>query len=242
MGNFRFRTYSSMNWKSIALKMLLFAFFFQLHASSSAQKKLKEDQSYGWITGLVVDKQNQPLISATIFVFNDGKLVGANISDYDGLFKVAPLEEGCYDVLCTIEDDSIFFRNQLVKRGERTICNVKMAKLFKRFNAEYNCSKWQRLPETVKTEIFGRITDTQGKSIANAIVQAFAQGKLIKRRFANLNGEFSISLLDTGKYDLLINSRGYDSITIKNIALSNRKYQKDIVMVRNGTPVNEEDD
>lgn len=92
----------------------------------------KEDQkqlSTGEIRGQVVDDKKEPLLSATIQVFQNGKLMGGNVSDFDGMYIVKPLEPGYYDVVCSFTTyDSITMTRVIVQPGSATTQNFTMAR------------------------------------------------------------------------------------------------------------------
>jgi hypothetical protein len=50
------------------------------------------------IRGLVVDEKEEPIINATIQVYLNGILKGGNVSDFDGVYYIGPLDTGHYDV------------------------------------------------------------------------------------------------------------------------------------------------
>lgn len=73
----------------------------------------------GELRGKVLDDKKEPLLAATIQVFQRGKLMGRTVTDFDGEYIVAPLEPGYYDVLCTFTGyDSLMLTMVIVSPGK----------------------------------------------------------------------------------------------------------------------------
>jgi Carboxypeptidase regulatory-like domain/TonB-dependent Receptor Plug Domain len=79
------------------------------------------------IAGTVADDKKEPLINATVQVFQGGILKGGTVTDYDGNFSIKPLEPGYYDVIALYNGyDSMKITNVIVVPGERTTQNFTM--------------------------------------------------------------------------------------------------------------------
>ncbi|MES2702291.1 MAG: carboxypeptidase regulatory-like domain-containing protein [Bacteroidota bacterium] len=65
---------------------------------STAEQQPTESAGRAGIKGKVVDDKMEPLLNATVQVFQNGILKGGAVTDYDGHYEVKPLEEGIYDV------------------------------------------------------------------------------------------------------------------------------------------------
>lgn len=101
------------------LRYLLLFVFTGLSGSVFAQE----------IAGKVVDEKKEPLLSATIQVYQGGILKGGNVTDYDGFFVVKPLDPGNYDVLVTYAGyDSVMVTKVVVPPGGRVTQNFTMTR------------------------------------------------------------------------------------------------------------------
>lgn len=81
----------------------------------------------GEIAGKVVDEKKEPLLSATVQVYQGGILKGGNVTDFDGNYSVKPLEPGYYDVLVSFTGyDSMIVTRVIVQPGSRTTQNFSM--------------------------------------------------------------------------------------------------------------------
>ncbi len=81
----------------------------------------------GEIAGKVLDEKKDPLLSATVQVFQGGILKGGNVTDFDGLYSIKPLDPGKYDVLVSYTGyDSVMITNVVVQPGGKTPLNFNM--------------------------------------------------------------------------------------------------------------------
>lgn len=86
----------------------------------------------GEIGGKVFDDKKEPLISATVQIFQGGILKGGNVTDFDGFYLVKPLDPGYYDVLVTYAGyDSMMVTRVVVQPGSRTTENFTMQRASK---------------------------------------------------------------------------------------------------------------
>ncbi len=84
----------------------------------------------GAITGTVLDDKKEPLLNATVQVFQGGILKGGNVTDFDGVFVIKPLDPGYYDVLVTyVGYDSVKVIKVPVMAGTQTRQNFRMTPL-----------------------------------------------------------------------------------------------------------------
>ena len=99
------------------LRYLLLFVFTGLSGSVIAQE----------IAGKILDTKKEPLINATVQVYQGGILKGGNVSDYDGNFLVKPLDPGYYDVLVSFTGyDSVMITKVVVQAGGRTTQNFEL--------------------------------------------------------------------------------------------------------------------
>jgi hypothetical protein len=83
----------------------------------------------GEIAGKVLDDKKEPLINATVQIFQGGILKGGNVTDFDGFFSVKPLDPGVYDVLASFTGfDSLMFTKVIVQPSGKTIQNFSMSR------------------------------------------------------------------------------------------------------------------
>ncbi len=86
----------------------------------------------GEIAGKVLDEKKEPLLSATVQVYQGGILKGGNVTDFDGIYSVKPLEPGYYDVVVSFTGyDSIMVTRVIVEPGHRTTQNFTMSRASK---------------------------------------------------------------------------------------------------------------
>lgn len=80
------------------------------------------------ITGRVLDETKQPMINAVVQVFNSGGMVvGATVTDFDGIYLVKPLDPGYYNVLVRYAGyDSALTTGVIVHPGASTTLNFNM--------------------------------------------------------------------------------------------------------------------
>ena len=72
-----------------------------------------------------------------------------------------------------------------------------------------------------KATIKGSVTDQNGSVLPNATVQIIDLAKGTKRAVeTNETGDYQISLIQAGAYDLEISAKGFENATIKNLQLS----------------------
>ena len=91
------------------------------------------------IAGRVLDETKQPLINATVEVFRGDTLKGGNVADYDGNYRIKPLDSGYYDVLFIYAGyDSVTKTDVLVTPGQRTTVNVSMKKRLRKLRMIHN--------------------------------------------------------------------------------------------------------
>ncbi len=80
------------------------------------------------ISGTVVDFRKEPVINATIQVFQSGVLKGGTISDFDGNYSIKPLDSGNYDVLV--------FKSGYVARHMKAVVVGKQEKVWLNFTLD----------------------------------------------------------------------------------------------------------
>lgn len=81
----------------------------------------------GEIAGKVLDEKKEPLLSATVQVYQGGILKGGNVTDFDGNYSVKPLDPGYYDVLVSFTGyDSMMVTRVIVQPGGKTTQNFQM--------------------------------------------------------------------------------------------------------------------
>lgn len=81
------------------------------------------------LAGTIVDYRREPLINATVYVFQGGSLKATVVTDFDGKYLVKPLYPGTYDALFTYPGyDSILVTGIPVMDGERTTQNCTLNK------------------------------------------------------------------------------------------------------------------
>lgn len=86
----------------------------------------------GEIAGKVLDDKKEPMINATVQVYRGGILKGGNVTDFDGLYSIKPLDPGYYDVLVTFAGyDSAMITKVVVQPGGKTTQNFTMIKVTK---------------------------------------------------------------------------------------------------------------
>jgi len=86
----------------------------------------------GEIAGKVLDEKKEPLLSATVQVYQGGILKGGNVTDFDGIYSVKPLEPGFYDIVVSFTGyDSIMVTKVIVEPGHRTTQNFTMSRASK---------------------------------------------------------------------------------------------------------------
>jgi hypothetical protein len=86
----------------------------------------------GEIAGKVLDEKKEPLLSATVQVFKGGILQGGNVTDFDGLYSIKPLDPGNYDVLVSFTGyDSVMITRVVVQPGGKTPLNFNMVRASK---------------------------------------------------------------------------------------------------------------
>jgi len=101
------------------LRYLFLVIFSCLTGSAIAQE----------IAGNVKDEKKEPLINATVQVYQGGILKGGVITDFDGNYVVKPLDAGVYDVLVLYAGyDSTMVTGVVVTNGARTTQNFDMKK------------------------------------------------------------------------------------------------------------------
>ena len=194
---------------------------------------------YGLIRGNVVDEKKEPLVSATIQVYQAGILKGGNVTDYDGNYMIKPLEAGIYDVTIFFADyDSVVRKNVLVKAGEEAVENVAFAKPLSSWNHKnYVVMGGMRSPLVNRrpdipsvAEIYGHVKDEDGRYLPQAEVQVYKDDQLIKKRMTNSNGDYDITKLEPGLYDLKIVCEQYDLFTMHNVQIKAGKSMQDIAV------------
>jgi hypothetical protein len=101
------------------LRYLLLFVFIGLSGSVFAQE----------IAGTVLDEKKEPLINATVQVYQGGILKGGNVTDYDGKYLVKPLDAGNYNVLVSFTGyDSVMITKVVVPPGGRVSQNFNMSR------------------------------------------------------------------------------------------------------------------
>jgi Carboxypeptidase regulatory-like domain/TonB-dependent Receptor Plug Domain len=81
----------------------------------------------GEIYGRVLDNKKEPLISASVQVYQGGILKGGTVTDFDGLYSIKPLDAGYYQVLVSYTGlDSMRETDVVVTAGLRTSVNFTM--------------------------------------------------------------------------------------------------------------------
>src|ERR1700761_6622747 len=86
--------------------------------------------------------------------------------------------------------------------------------------------------QTVDTAIQGAVTDTSGAAIpgATVIVSSVATG-LRKQAVTNSNGDYSITYLTPGNYDVTATASGFGSSAQKNVVLQiNQQAKVSLIM------------
>lgn len=58
-----------------------------------------EEDTLSFLQSSIVDEENEPLFSATIFLKQNGVRKAAKMSDFDGKFKLGPVAPGTYDLI-----------------------------------------------------------------------------------------------------------------------------------------------
>ncbi len=84
----------------------------------------------GWteLRGQVIDDKKEPMINATVMVFQNGTEKGGTVTDYDGNYVIKPLDPGTYDVMVLYAGyDSIKITGVPVISQEVTTQNFQMA-------------------------------------------------------------------------------------------------------------------
>jgi Carboxypeptidase regulatory-like domain len=69
----------------------------------------------------------------------------------------------------------------------------------------------------------GRVCTTRNRGIAQVSVLVLQNGKEVKSAVTNNKGEFQIDGLKSGKYDFVFKKDGFNSGTMKNVELGNKK-------------------
>ncbi len=84
------------------------------------------------IAGKVIDEKKEPMINATVQVYQGGILKGGIVTDFDGFYVVKPLDPGYYDVLVLYAGyDSIMIKGVVVTGGNNTTQNFTMSRVTK---------------------------------------------------------------------------------------------------------------
>lgn len=90
-------------------------------------KEYRTKLATGELRGKVVGDKREPILSATIKVFQNGKLMGGNGTDPDGMYIVESLDPGYYDVICDFTGyDSIIHTKVVVSSNAVTLLNFNM--------------------------------------------------------------------------------------------------------------------
>ena len=80
------------------------------------------------LKGRIFDEKNEPLINATIQLFNNQQLMAGNVTDYDGNYTLSPLNSGKYDVVATYYRYDSIITSVQIKEGETLALDLKFAK------------------------------------------------------------------------------------------------------------------
>lgn len=92
-----------------------------------ASKEDRAKLATGELRGKVVGDKKEPILSATIKVFQNGKLMSGNGTDLDGMYIVKSLDPGYYDVICDFTGyDSIIHTKVVVSSNAVTLLNFNM--------------------------------------------------------------------------------------------------------------------
>ncbi len=80
------------------------------------------------IAGCVLDEKKERAVNVTVEVFSSaGVLAGANVTDYDGNYRVKPLEPGYYKILALYPGyDSVTVTEVIVQPGAITTQNFNL--------------------------------------------------------------------------------------------------------------------
>jgi hypothetical protein len=187
----------------------------------------------GTIYGNVSDEYKEPLINATIQVYQDGILKGSNVSDFDGNYAIKPLVAGPYEVLITyVSYDTVQIKNVIVGT-DTTIQNVRMKKKpvqdipYSHINKGVISGLVDSNPFT---EIYGNVTDKQGKPLFPVEVQVYQSGKALISQIADTLGRYDFTDLKPGTYELHILCQGYKVHKVKGLHVGEGRKLQDIVM------------
>jgi len=106
------------------------------------------------ISGRIFDEKKESLYNIAVYVFQDGRIAGGNISDYDGNFKIKPLDTGSYTLLFFYPGyDSLFVNMVPVRQNQTTFLNNNLSKSVKvrKFSVVQYTKPAIIAPETLKT-------------------------------------------------------------------------------------------
>ena len=75
--------------------------------------------------------------------------------------------------------------------------------------------------------ISGRVIDETKQGIVNAIVQVFKNNTLVGGNVTDYDGNFIVTPIQSGNYNIIITSMGYDSLIINNIQVESANFRID---------------
>ncbi len=80
------------------------------------------------LKGRILNEKNEPIINATIQLFNNQQLKAGNVTDYDGNYTLSPLDSGKYDVVATYYGYDSIITSVQIKPGDTVVLDLKFGR------------------------------------------------------------------------------------------------------------------
>ena len=103
---------------------------------SPASKTIKTEKSktndasntagFSEIYGTLKDAKGNPIVNANVDVSMKGVIKGRDLTDFDGNYKIKPLESGCYDIKFSYLGNDSTYRNIVTVAGEAKRADAKL--------------------------------------------------------------------------------------------------------------------
>jgi len=174
------------------------------------------------IAGTLIDKQKQTLVNIVVMAIQNGVVKGGNVTNYDGIYSIRPLDPGHYDLMfLSVGYDTLMVKDVVVLPGTRTTQNgvMKESKIvFDRmtYHQGYRGPKIQPRP-MASAGISGVVLDEKNRPVAHSIVRVYQDSILCGEEQADADGGYAVLLERPGQYDVLFTSDRLDSMYITNV-------------------------
>ncbi|WP_303982341.1 carboxypeptidase-like regulatory domain-containing protein, partial [Niallia circulans] len=153
-----------------------------------------------------------PIANALIQAFTtEGTFVTSTLTDVDGQYTLTGLPEGTFTISASATDFATQIQTVTLPPGETEIVNFALT------------------PNPAS--LSGIVTDAQtGSPITGALVQVFVVGTTIpvKSTLTDITGQYRISNLPAGTYNILFSAKGFINQTVSITLLSNETKILDI--------------